>query len=164
MPVNHDTSALHIIETADQRDDGGFAGTGRADKCNGFAGADIKADIAQNACFVIIAERNMVKGYIAFDRRHLCDFFTVSDFGRCVHDFKYTLCACDVRDQLIIEVGEVHDRVPEHGNIGTESDQKTDLLHTDSQNCDTDIEHGNGAQSPAEVDDGVETVSDPDGI
>ena len=118
----------------------------------------MEGDIIQYFCFVIITEGNMIKGYITVDRRHLCNIISICNFRWGIHDFEYTLCTCNICDQLIIEITQIHNRIPEHGDVGTECNQKTNLFCPNAKNSKSDIKHGDRSESPTKINNRIKAV------
>ena len=56
----------------------------------------------------------MPKADSTCDLRHLASCLPVSQVRLRVKNLKNTLCSCNIRHKLIIEITEVHDRSPEH--------------------------------------------------
>ena len=57
--------------------------------------------------------------YTALDRRHFNNVLCIGNIGFGIQYLKDTFCTGYIGNQLVIEVTEVHDRLPEHRNIST---------------------------------------------
>ena len=119
VPVNTDNSTLYIVEPADEIDNGCFTGTRRSYQCYCLTGLDMKADIIQDFSCIIIGEAYVGEVYTALDRRHFNNVFRIGNTGFGIQYLKDTFCTGYIGNQLVIEVTEVHDRLPEHRNIST---------------------------------------------
>ncbi len=125
MPVNPDNPFLDIIKTADEVDNGCFSGASRSHEGNCLTWLDVEAHIIENVCVFVIGESNMFKVYCTDNFRHLCHAVGVHDFRASVENLKDSLCAGNVCNQLVIKVAQVHDWLPEHGNIGAKCNKGT---------------------------------------
>ena len=104
----------------------------------------------------------MVKDHLALNGRKLLYALPIGDGGRGVHDFKYPLRAGDVGDHLVVKVAQVHDRVPEHGNIGSERQEGSHGYPARAEHHDSHKIQGKQADGPAQVDDRAHGVIETD--
>ncbi len=68
VAVDGDAAFIHIVEAAEQADDGGFAGTGGAHEGDGLARRGGQADILQHRLARLISEAYMLEDDLAADR------------------------------------------------------------------------------------------------
>ncbi len=123
MSVNPNDAFLNIIKPADEVDNGRFSGTRRPYKGNCFARSDVEAYVIENICVFVIGESNMLKVYGTDNFRHLCHAVSIHDFRAGVQNLKDSFRTGNVCNQLVIKVAQVHNRLPEHGDIGAECDK-----------------------------------------
>ena len=100
----------------------------------------------------------MIEGNSSFDRRQLGHAVSIGNFRLCVQNLKNTFGSGDIGDDLVVEVAQVHDRIPKHRNIGAECDQDTEgnLIGTEKNNAGKI--QGESADCPANIDGGTERV------
>src|SRR5580704_1870044 len=70
-----DGSALHFVESQEKARNSGFARAGMADYCNGLAGLNAEADVAQDPIIVLVREPDVVEFHghgQLWKRRRLC--------------------------------------------------------------------------------------------
>ena len=103
----------------------------------------------------------MPEAHLSFDRRHLYHAVLVRDLRLRVHDFKYPLCGGDICDDLVVKIAQVHDRVPEHTDIGSECDEGSDGNPVGSKDTNPGKVKGDHAEPPAQVDGGAQRIVDP---
>ncbi len=149
VSIDPDLTALNVIKTADQIDNRCFTGTGRTNQGNRFTGFNIKAHVIQNLHIILIGKVHMGKGYPAFDRRKRKRFRCITDGTFRIHNFKDTFGGSQIGNDLGVKVAQIHNRVPEHTDVGAKGHQRTDRYRLDSQNFDSNIVHGGKAESPA---------------
>ena len=106
----------------------------------------------------------MVEDHLALNGRKLLYVLPVGDGGRGVHDFKNTLRSGNVGDHLIVKVAQVHDRIPEHGNIGSERQEGSYGYPACAEHHNSHEIQGKQADGPAQVDDRTYGVVEPDRV
>ncbi len=151
MPVNIDCTARHIVKAADQVDNRCFSRTRRPDQRNRFARTDLKAYIVKYLCILVIGKGYILKFHLTPHFRKLCHALAVGNLRLRVKYLKNTLRARNVRNQLIVEIAQVHNRVPEHRNIGSERHQCSDRSHLRAEHFHADIVHAQRPEPPAEI-------------
>ena len=153
MAVNIDMALLDIIETADQINNGGFTRTCRAYQSNGFSRTDMEAHLIQDFGYAVIGKSDLIEHHISLYLGKLLHIILIGDSRGGIHNFKYPFRTCYVGYHLVIEIAQVHNRMPEHGNISSEGNKGTDghLFRPDYDNsCEI---KGNNTDSPAKIDD-----------
>ena len=95
----------------------------------------------------------MVEDHLAPDGRKLLRARPVRDGGRGVHDLEDPFRAGDIGDHLVVKIAQVHDRVPEHGNIGSEGKEGSHGYPPRAQHYKSNEIQGKQADGPAQVDD-----------
>ena len=63
--VNQNPTGSRFVEAADQIDDGGLAGAGFADKCDGLAMIDMEVEVLKHLLAILIAEGDVLKVDVA---------------------------------------------------------------------------------------------------
>ncbi len=158
MTVDADGTLLHVVKTADEIDDGGFARTGGSHQGDGFTGGDGEAHVVQDVCTAVVGKRDM--GEADFPRNGRDDGHVpgIGDFRFGIHDFKDPFRTRYIGDELGVEIAQIGNGVPKHGNIAAEGDKRTHGNPVGSYNPDTgEIEHDR-TDAPAQIDDGTEGV------
>ena len=117
LAVNEDTAAVHVVETGDQVDDGAFSCSGRSYQSDTFSGFYGERDVFQDLFAFIVGEAHMVEGDLAADLGHFPGIFLVGDGYRLIHGLKDTFQVGDVVDEVVENVSEIHDGLPEKGSI-----------------------------------------------
>ena len=107
---------------------------------------------------VAIGKGNVVEGNGAFDRRKLAHAGIVRYLRFGIQNLENPFRTGDIGDDLIIKIAQVHDRAPEHRDIGAEGDERADGYLIGTKDNDARKIQGNGTEPPAEVDDGAESV------
>ena len=158
IAVNVYMPVLDVIKSADQVDYCCFTGAGRAYQGNGFSRFDMEADFVQHLYRAVIGEGYLIKIHFPLNGRQLLHALPVRNGGGGIHDFKDTFRAGNVCNHLIIEITQIHNRMPEHGNVGAEGNKGTDgyLIHADDQNSCKIQRYG--AKSPAKINYGTDGI------
>ncbi|MNC01790.1 hypothetical protein D3C75_491450 [compost metagenome] len=132
LTVNQDAAAGKIVEAGDQVDDRSFARTCRSDKGDAFACPDIEGDILQDVQARIIGEGDVVEGDLAPDRQQFIRSRYIAYRNRFIQRFEDTLQIGDSINEVVVQVREIQDRLPETGCVGAhgENDAEGDILRT----------------------------------
>ena len=124
MPVNRHRSFCNVVKTRQQVDDRGFAGTGRADQRNSTAWFNMQIDQIENITTVrLVTENHIVEIDATFDLRQFSRVRRVTNLRLHVKRFENTLQICGTGDQLIVEIADADNRIPEIVRIPDERDQ-----------------------------------------
>ena len=108
--INPDSAAADVVETAEQVDDGGFAGTGRAYNGKGLAGHGGEAYIIQSFIAFLVGEGYMIKGNLSCDGRHFHGVRLIFYGNGLVNGFKNTFQVGNRSQQGIVKVCQRGDR------------------------------------------------------
>ena len=103
----------------------------------------------------------MVKDHLAPNGGKLLYAFRIGDGRRGVHDFKNPLGSGYIGDHLVVKVAQIHDRVPEHGNIGSERKEGSHGYPARAQHNNPHEIQGKQADGPAQVNDRPYGVVEP---
>ena len=83
----------------------------------------------------------MVEGDFAADRGHLFRIFLVGNRHRLVHGFKDTLQIGDVVDEVVENVSQVHDGLPEEGSVAGDRHDGSEGFVSLSENHEAEEEN-----------------------
>ena len=125
LSVNSDTSAVGIVESAQQIDDCCLTGTGRSHDRDRLSLIHMKADILQDRNTILIAEGYMLKVNISLNLRHFDGIRLVCDLHRFIDCLEDTFQIGNCRQHAVIKAGNRVDRLPESGNIGGKHNKHT---------------------------------------
>ena len=106
LPSMQIRAGIHVVEAAEQVDDGGLACARRADQGNRFAGSCIQADVLQDGFVRFVAEGDVVEADVAVDVVERFCVWQIGDGLVFIHDFKDALCASQRRLQMVVEHGD----------------------------------------------------------
>ena len=98
---------------------------------------------------VLIGKAHMGKGHLSFDGRDFRHIFFVGDSCPGIHDFKNPLGPGNVGDNLVIKIAEIHNRVPEHGDVAAEGKEGSHGHIFRPQNMQSHKVKGGNAHTPA---------------
>ena len=115
--MQKDSSAVQIVEPAQEVDDRTLARAGRAHKRNAFARADVEIDVFENIRSLFVSERHVLKIDRAVDRRKRMRVRRVVHDHRLVHRFKDAFEIRDIVHKRIIDVRKVRNRLPEATDV-----------------------------------------------
>ena len=113
-----------VVETRQQVDDRGFAGTRRTDQRDRLAWLDMQVDQVQDVAAVrLVAEDDVVEVDAALDLRQIDGVRRVADLRLHIQRLEDALEIRGAGDQLVVEVADADYRVPEVVRIADERDE-----------------------------------------
>ena len=103
----------------------------------------------------------MPESHFSLYGRHFCHLRTVSDCRRRIQNLKDTFRARNICHQLIVKIADILNRMPEHGQIRSESNKcsQRHLLHT--QHYDSGKIQQNTSHCPGKIDHRTKSVAHP---
>ena len=126
VAVNRNRAFGDVVETRQQVDDRGFAGTRRTDQRNRLAWLDMQVDQVQDVAAVrLIAEDDVVEVDAALDLRQIDGVRRVADLRLHIQRLEDALEIRRAGDELVVEVSDADYRVPEVVRVADERDQHT---------------------------------------
>ncbi|MPN32901.1 hypothetical protein SDC9_180384 [bioreactor metagenome] len=105
--VNQYFARVQFIKAHQQVDNGGLAGTGRADDRNLLPRPDMGREIIDNRLILCIAKVNMPELHIASDVLKLLDFFALVAHFRFIKQLKDTLARGGGSLQVLKSLGNL---------------------------------------------------------
>ena len=115
-----------VVETRQQVDDRGFAGTRRTNQRDRLAWLDMQVDQVQDVAAVrLVAENHVVEVDAALDLRQIDGVRRVADLRLHIQRFEDALEIRGAGDELVVEVADADHRVPEVVRIADEGDEHT---------------------------------------
>ncbi len=111
--VNQDAAGVHIVEAADQVDNGGLASACGAYDGVSVTGIGCEAHFIENLHTILIAKADLLECDFAVDGRHCHSVRSIFYINRLIDRLKNALQVSDRREQRIVKGGKGVDRFPE---------------------------------------------------
>ena len=118
LSVDQNSSGVHIVESGDQIDDSALAGSGRSYQSHTLSRFHRKGEIVQHCLIRFIAEGNVIKGDLTLDRFHLHCIRCITYHHRLIQCLKDSLQISNIIDEVVEDIAQVHNRLPESGGVG----------------------------------------------
>ena len=124
--VDRDPSFERIVEAGEELRDRRLPGAGVADEGDGRPGGDVEVDPVQHLGSRGVAEANALEADVTLDPVELARVRLVADLGLLVHHVHDLVERGHGREERVVELRELLDRVEEVRQVEDEGEQRAD--------------------------------------